>query len=59
MVEFPLPSLGNDLLPEGAEATIDVPVKSCDFTVHVHGKKKKKSLKTQRHFQWNPNEHLK
>ena len=42
MVEFPLPSLGNDLLPEGAEATIDVPVTSCDFTVHVHGKKKKK-----------------
>ena len=25
-------------------------VKSCDFTVNVQGKKKKKSLKTQRHF---------
>uniref|UniRef100_A0A7N2LID2 UDP-rhamnose:rhamnosyltransferase 1 n=1 Tax=Quercus lobata TaxID=97700 RepID=A0A7N2LID2_QUELO len=31
MVEFPLPSLGNDLLPEGAEATIDVPVEKADY----------------------------
>ena len=43
-MEFPLPSLGNDLLPEGAEATIDVPVKSCDFTIHAQGEKKKKKL---------------
>ena len=31
MVEFPLPLLGNDLLPEGAEATIDVPVEKADY----------------------------
>ncbi|GLT79682.1 hypothetical protein SLA2020_511620 [Shorea laevis] len=31
LVEFPLPTLDNDLLPEGAEATVDVPFEKIQY----------------------------